>query len=94
MYCRCTVFDTVYILKVFKTRAAIIEKALRAEESNVEVVINAQRPRRGSFVLTAAREGKEEKVFLELLDMPRPFTKLKAVDFSGIPYTYCIYITL
>jgi hypothetical protein len=43
------------------------------------------KPRKGAFVLTATKEGEADgKTFLNLLDMPRPFTKLKAIDFSAL----------
>ena len=51
-----------------------MEKAVKS--LGVEVEVNAVKPRKGAFVLTAIHGG-EEKVVLELLDMPRPFTKMK-----------------
>ena len=61
----------------FKTRAAKIEKA--CSEAGIKVSINAEKPRKGSFVIS-----HEGKVLLELLDMPRPFTKLKALDMDDV----------
>lgn len=66
---------------MFKKRAEIVAQAVRAV--GVEVVINAEKPRKGAFVLTVERDG-ERNTHLELLAMPRPFTKLKAVDFEAL----------
>ena len=66
---------------MFKKRAEVVAKAVRA--IGVEVVVNAEKPRKGAFVLTIERNG-ERSTHLELLDMPRPFTKLKAVDFDAV----------
>ena len=63
----------------FKTRAAKIEKALK--EAGYTVTINASKPRKGAFVIT--REG-EVSPLLELLDMPRPFTRLKTLDLEKV----------
>jgi hypothetical protein len=43
--------------------------------------VNAEKPRKGSFVVTI--EGRDEPV-VELLSMPRPFTKLKALDMDEL----------
>lgn len=58
-----------------------MQKALVA--IGVEVVINAVKPRKGSFVVTATKD-EEEKVFINLLDLPRPFTKLKGTDMNAL----------
>ena len=66
---------------MFKKRAEVVAKAVRA--LGVEVEINAEKPRKGAFVLTVEKSG-ERSTALELLNMPRPFTKLKAVDFDAL----------
>lgn len=63
----------------FKTRAAKVEKALK--DAGYTVSINPSKPRKGAFVIT--REGKETPI-IELLDMPRPFTKLKNLDIDEV----------
>lgn len=44
------------------------------------VEINKEKPRKGAFVVKDA-DGTE---FVSLLDMPRPFTKLKALDMDEL----------
>eukprot|EP01038_Epipyxis_sp_PR26KG_P007683 gene7683-10453_t len=63
----------------FKTRAVKVEKALK--DAGFEVTINPNKPRKGAFVITV--EG-QEKSTIELLNMPRPFAKLKALDIDSI----------
>ena len=62
---------------VFKTKAAKVEKALKASHADVKVNINNDKPRKGSFVVTIVGEDKPR---IELLDMARPFKKLKELD--------------
>ena len=64
---------------VFKTKSSKVEKALKdAGYSNIE--INKEKPRKGSFVVRV--EGST-KPLIELLDLPRPFTKLRDLDLEG-----------
>jgi hypothetical protein len=42
------------------------------------VTVNAEKPRKGAFVVSSG-----DKKFIEFLDMPRPFTMLKVVDFDA-----------
>ena len=49
-------------------------KLAKALEGVASVEINAEKPRKGAFVITA-----NGKTVVELLDMPRPFPKLKAL---------------
>lgn len=42
--------------------------------------INPEKPRKGCFEV----RGPGGKVFVSLLDMPRPFTKLKALDIEAL----------
>jgi len=63
----------------FKVRTAKVERALAAALGDaVEVRVNPERPRKGCFEV---RSG--DKVLLSLLDMPRPFTALKALDMDA-----------
>lgn len=43
------------------------------------MVVNEEKPRKGCFEVTV-----NGKVELSLLDMPRPFTKLKALDMEQV----------
>jgi len=45
------------------------------------VAINRTKPRKGCFEVTVS--GSEEPV-LSLLDMPRPFSRLKALDMEDV----------
>jgi len=47
----------------------------------VDVTINKDKPRKGAFVVTVAGV---EKPIVELLDMPRPFSKLKALTIEDV----------
>lgn len=63
----------------FKTRAAKIEKA--AKDAGYSVSINVEKPRKGAFVVKI--EGQEAPI-IELLALPRPFAKLKALDMDQV----------
>ena len=43
------------------------------------MVINEEKPRKGCFEVTV-----NGKIALSLLDMPRPFTKLKALEMEDV----------
>ncbi|KAH7301325.1 hypothetical protein KP509_23G020300 [Ceratopteris richardii] len=60
----------------FKTRAAKVQTGLTKAIPGVEVLINPEKPRKGCFEV----RGKDGKIYLSLLGMPRPFTKLKSLD--------------
>jgi len=60
----------------FKTRALQVQQYLQKVVPGLEVVINPEKPRRGCFEI---RDG-EGNIFISLLGMPRPFTKMKALD--------------
>jgi hypothetical protein len=62
---------------VFKNRAEKLSALLKKDGYTVS--INPDKPRKGAFVVTVGN-----RVHMELLDMPRPFTKLKAVDFEQV----------
>ena len=61
----------------FKTRALKIKSAL----SETNVLINETKPRKGSFVITI--EGESTPV-IELLNLNRPFTKLKELNIEEV----------
>ena len=62
---------------MFRTRAAKVVKVLEA--AGMKASVNAEKPRKGSFVVTIG--GKK---VIELLNMPRPFTKLRETDVEEI----------
>jgi hypothetical protein len=64
---------------VFKTRAGKFEKALK--ELGYSVSVNPTKPRKGAFVITL--EGCSEPL-VELLDMQRPFTKLRNLEMEPV----------
>ncbi len=45
--------------------------------------INATKPRKGAFVITST-SSTGASTHVELLDMPRPFTKLKALNMDEL----------
>jgi hypothetical protein len=72
---------------VFKTKAGQLEKALKAKGFQESIsangdFLNGERPRKGSFVVSL-----NGKVVCELLDMPRPFTKLRNTDVDELADT-------
>jgi len=56
-------------------------KYLSANGSEADVVINAEKPGKGNFVIRV--EGRDEPV-IELLGMKRPFKALKDLDFDEV----------
>jgi hypothetical protein len=46
-----------------------------------DVIINAEKPRKGAFVVRV--DGQEDPL-VELLDMPRPFKKLRELDLDEL----------
>eukprot|EP01040_Poterioochromonas_malhamensis_P013199 gene13199-14487_t len=79
-----------------ESKVAEVEESVtsnkRQRSSSVDIVksvtiehckscINPTKPRKGAFVIT--REGKDTPI-IELLDMPRPFTKLKNLDIDEV----------
>jgi hypothetical protein len=63
---------------VFKRQAAVVEKALSKE--GWTVTTNSGKPRKGSFVVTINGESKPA---IELLDLKRPFQKLRDYDLDA-----------
>uniref|UniRef100_A0ACD5ZW08 Uncharacterized protein n=1 Tax=Avena sativa TaxID=4498 RepID=A0ACD5ZW08_AVESA len=64
----------------FKMRAAKVKKDLESAVPGVSVLINPAKPRRGC--LEIREEGGE--VFISLLDMPRPFKKMRELDMDKV----------
>lgn len=52
---------------------------MKAAVANIDVVTNAEKPRKGCFEVKV-----DGSVVLSLLDMPRPFAKLKALDMEEV----------
>jgi len=67
------------IAGAFKTRATKLETLVKASGVGATVSINAEKPRKGCFEVSV-----NGKAVLTLLDMPRPFTKLKALDMEAV----------
>lgn len=62
---------------IFKKHAAIVEKLLK-EAGYESVEINAEKPRKGAFVVSSGEDN-----IIELLGMPRPFKKLRELDIEA-----------
>ncbi|XP_024378980.1 uncharacterized protein [Physcomitrium patens] len=60
----------------FKIRALKVQESLKAAIPGLEVSINPEKPRRGCFEI----RDSAGTIFISLQGMPRPFTKLKALD--------------
>ena len=56
----------------------------------MKITINAEKPRKGSFVVTVFRSGDDDEgtKVIELLDLPRPFKKLKDLDIDKVIADY------
>ena len=52
---------------------------MKAALPSVKVVVNEEKPRKGAFVVAVNGD-----TVLSLLDMPRPFPKLKALDMDEV----------
>ncbi|GMI25314.1 hypothetical protein TrCOL_g11913 [Triparma columacea] len=63
-------------LPVFRTRAAKVEQGLKGI---AKVVINAEKPNKGAFVITIG-----SKKVVNLTGLKRPFPKLKALDMDDV----------
>lgn len=66
------------IRSAFKTRAMKVYNALN---NQYDVIINENKPRKGCFVIQI--EGQTSPI-IELLNMSRPFTKLKELDMDDV----------
>ena len=64
---------------VFRTKASKLEKAL--VDAGFRVTINESKPRKGTFAVKL--DGIEDPV-VELLAMPRPFSKLRELDIDDL----------
>ena len=65
---------------MFKKKAVVAETLLKA--AGFKVKINEERPRKGSFVVTL-NDGGKSSVIMNLLDMSRPFKKLRETDLEA-----------
>ncbi|KAG2425656.1 hypothetical protein HXX76_013500 [Chlamydomonas incerta] len=61
-------------------RATKLEKLIKEGAPGTSVSVNPDKPRKGCFEV----RGPGGKTFVSLLDMPRPFTKLKALDVEAL----------
>eukprot|EP00798_Chlamydomonas_sp_ICE-L_P026703 gene26703-4272_t len=59
--------------------ATKLQKLVQESVEGAAVSINTEKPRKGCFEV---RNG--DKSYVSLLDMPRPFTKLKALDIEAL----------
>jgi len=73
---------------VFKTKSSKVEKILK-EAGFTNIEINKEKPRKGCFVVNVSMvEGvSKTSAVIELLDMPRPFTKLRELDLDAFLQT-------
>ena len=46
--------------------------------------MNETKPRKGCFVVSIKTPDKEDKIIIELLDLQRPFSLLKALDVEAV----------
>ncbi|PNW87376.1 hypothetical protein CHLRE_02g120301v5 [Chlamydomonas reinhardtii] len=60
--------------------ATKLEKLIKEGAPGTSVSVNPDKPRKGCFEV----RGPGGKTFVSLLDMPRPFTKLKALDVEAL----------
>ncbi|KAJ7549773.1 hypothetical protein O6H91_07G068100 [Diphasiastrum complanatum] len=60
----------------FKTRALKVKESLEVKVQGVKVSVNLEKPRRGCFEI----RDEQGNIFVSLLDMPRPFKKLKELN--------------
>jgi hypothetical protein len=56
-----------------------LEALVKAGFPGAKVVVNEEKPRKGCFEVIVNGD-----VALSLIDMPRPFTKLKALDMEEV----------
>lgn len=65
----------------FKTRAAKVEAGVKKALPGVSIIINGEKPRKGTFELKI--EGSDKPI-LSLVGMARPFPALKALDIDDV----------
>ena len=56
-----------------------MEALVKADVPGAQIQVNEEKPRKGCFEISV-----NGKTVLSLLDMPRPFTKLKALDMEDV----------
>ncbi|KAL3647184.1 hypothetical protein CASFOL_008152 [Castilleja foliolosa] len=64
----------------FKTRAIQVKNGLEKGVEGVKVVVNPEKPRRGCFEIREESGG----IFVSLLDLKRPFKKMKDLDMEKV----------
>ncbi|KAL5699209.1 hypothetical protein ACHQM5_030144 [Ranunculus cassubicifolius] len=64
----------------FKKRAVMVKEGLEKAFPNIKLLLNPDKPRRGCFEVRV--EGGE--VYISLLDMKRPFQKMKELDMEKV----------
>ena len=55
----------------------------KLKESGFEVIVNSDKPRRGAFTVIIVKQGVRHNM-IELLNMVRPFSLLKALDIEKV----------
>jgi hypothetical protein len=65
--------------QAFKKRADAIGAYVAKHAKGAKVSVNLAKPRKGAFVVKTAKS-----TVVELLNMPRPFPKLKALDMDRV----------
>ncbi|KAG4931164.1 hypothetical protein AAZX31_17G189800 [Glycine max] len=65
----------------FKTRANQVKKGLEKADIGITVILNPEKPRKGCFEIRQEGSGKK---FITLLDMKRPFKRMKDLDMDNV----------
>jgi hypothetical protein len=69
---------------LFKRSATQVENAVNAALPGTVVVLNEEKPRKGTFAITVVDAKGEKTPIVELLAMPRPFTKLRGTNLEDV----------
>lgn len=64
---------------MFKRSAEKLTAAVKAAKPGASVVVNEEKPRKGAFEVKVG-----DKVVVSLLNLPRPFAKLRALDLDSV----------
>ncbi|XP_068649421.1 uncharacterized protein [Aristolochia californica] len=78
--CRTVIIEHCKQCQIFKRKSEEVKKGLEDGLPDIMVRINPEKPRRGCFEV---REDSGE-TFVSLLDMPRPFKKLRDLDMDKV----------
>jgi hypothetical protein len=70
---------------IFKTKASKVEKAFKSfsDSFDISVSINKDKPQKGSFIVNVS-ELEETTSVIELLELTRPFKKLRELDVEAV----------